>query len=401
MIAKTADRVIAAGDPLAAFWLTRPGVKRVLGVVPHVQAGERVQDVLPVLESDMRVQVMLSTPATGYRWSGIDDYVRRLDGLVIPWQQAVSTRFDLVLAACDWGVSELDGPVLSMPHGASSVGSRIGHDGDARRHNLSRDRLTRGGEVVPAALALATDDEELVLARDCPEALSAAVVAGDPSFDRVLAGLPYREAYRRALGAAPGQRIVVATSTWSEHSLFGTDPSIFLRLVKELPRSEYLVVAVLHPFIWHGHSRRQIRAWLAPARELGLVVLPPEEGWRAALVAADRVVGDLGSVFVYALALGVPALMDTAGLAAVRPGSPARLAARIAAPLRPDQPLAPQVDQARPPTDDERAAVARTITTRPGRALSILREACYGLLGLDQPVHGVPVFPALLPKPIE
>jgi len=397
----TADRVIAAGDRVADFWMSRPGVKKILAPAPHVQAGERVFDVLPALESDLRVQVMLSVPETGYRWAGIDEYVRRLDALVVPWRQAVSTRFDLVLAACTWGVAELDGPVVLMPHGAGSAGSRIAFGGDLRRHGLHREQLMRGSDVVPAALALATDDEKLLLAEACPEALPRSVVAGDPSFDRMLAGLPYRDAYRRALGAAPGQRVVVATSTWSRHSLFGTDPAVFPRLVEELPRPEYLVVAVLHPFIWHGYGRRQVLAWLARARELGLVVLPPEEAWRAALVAADVALGDHGSVLQYAAALGVPALMSTASLAGVRPGSLAELLARTVAPLHLDRPLAPQVMRAEALADGERAAVVRAITARPGEALTILRRTCYELLGLDQPTHGVPVSPARVPEPIE
>ncbi len=395
------DRVMAAGDRLAEFWMSRPGVKRVLAVVPHVQAGERVFDVLPGLESDLRVQVMLSIPETGYRWAGIDEYVRRLDALVIPWRQAVSTRFDLVLAACTWGVAELDGPVVLMPHGAGSAGSKIAFGGDVQRHGLHREHLMRGSDVVPAALALATDDEKLLLAQSCPEALPRSIVAGDPSFDRMLAGRPYRDAYRRALGASPGQRVVVATSTWSRHSLFGTDPTVFFQLVEELPRPEYLVVAILHPFIWHGYSRRQVLAWLARARELGLVVLPPEEAWRAALVAADVVAGDHGSALQYAAGLGVPTLMNTASVAGVRQGSLAELLSRTAAPLRLGHPLAPQVMRAEALTDGERAEVVRAITARPGQALTILRRTCYGLMGLDEPAHGVPVSPARLPEPIE
>ncbi|RSM58999.1 hypothetical protein DMH03_24220 [Amycolatopsis sp. WAC 01376] len=394
-------RVIAAGDRVADFWMSLPGVKRILVVVPHVQAGERLLDILPALESDMRIQVMLSTPETGYRWAGIGEYVRRFDGLVIPWRQAVSTRFDLVLAACDWGLAELDGPVVLMPHGVGSLGSRIGYDGDVRRHGLHRDHLMRGDDVIPAALALATDDEKLVLAETCPEALPGAVVAGDPSFDRMLAGRPYRDAYRHALGASTGQRIVVVSSTWSKHSLFGTDPTIFARLVEELPQPDHLVVAVLHPFVWHAYSRRQVLAWLSGPRERGLVLLPPEEGWRAALAAADLAVGDLGSVLQYAAGLGLPTLMSAGSLDGVRAGSPADLVSRIAAPLRLDRPLAPQVYRAKPPTDLKRAEVVRTITGRPGQALTILRETCYALLGLDQPAHRVPVSPALLPEPIE
>ncbi len=208
--------------------------------------------------------------------------------VVIPWRQAVSTRFDLILAARTWGVAELDGPVVLMPHGAGSAGSKIGLGSD--RHSLHRAHLMRDGQVVPAALALATDDEKLMLAGASLDALPRSVVAGDPSFDRMLAGKPYRDAYRRALGASPGQRVLVATSTWSRHSLFGSEPAVF-RLAEELPWWECLVVAVLHPFIWHGYGRRQVLEWLARARELGLVVLPPEEAWRAAVVAA----GDHGS----------------------------------------------------------------------------------------------------------
>ncbi|MFD5248348.1 hypothetical protein ACFWIW_27670 [Amycolatopsis sp. NPDC058340] len=380
--------------------MSRSGVKRVLVVVPHVQAGERLLDILPALESDMRIQVMISTPETGYRWSGIEEYVRRLDGLVIPWHQAVSTRFDVVLAACHWGLAELDGPVVLMPHGVGSLGSRIGYDGDADRHNLHRDHLMLGDDVIPTVLALATDEERAVLGEACAEALPGAVVAGDPSFDRMLAGLPYRDVYREALGAEPGQRIVLVSSTWSKHSLFGADPAIFARLAEELPRPEYLVVAVLHPFVWHAYSRRQVLAWLARAREAGLVVLPPEEGWRAALAAADVAVGDLGSVLQYAVGLGVPTVMSTCSLAGVRPGSPAEMVSRIAVPLRLDRPLAPQVSRAGPPADAERERVVRTITGRPGQALSLLRGTCYALLGLDQPSHGVPVSPASLPEPI-
>ncbi|MFJ8912681.1 hypothetical protein [Amycolatopsis sp. NPDC102389] len=395
-----APRVIAPGDPIAEFWMSRPGLKRVLIVIPHLQAGERLLDVLPALESDMRVQVMISTPETGYRWSGIREYVRRLEGLVIPWHQAVNTRFDLILGACNWGLAELDGPILLMGHGAGSLGSRIGHDGDVDRHNLHRDHLMLGDAVIPTVLALATDDEKGALGEACAEALPGAVVAGDPSFDRMLAGRPYREAYREALGAAPGQRIVVVSSTWSKHSLFGSDPTVFARLAEELPRPEHLVVAVLHPFVWHGYGRRQVLAWLAGAREAGLVVLPPEEGWRAALAVADVAVGDLGSVLQYAAGLGVPTLMSTCSLDGVRPGSPAELVSRIAAPLRLDRPLAPQVSRAEPPTDGEREQVVRTITGRPGQALNILRGTCYALLGLAQPSHKVPVSPASLPEPI-
>ncbi|MFI9812563.1 hypothetical protein [Saccharothrix variisporea] len=395
------SRVIASGDPVAEYWMSRRGSRRVLVVAPHLQAVTRLMDVVPVLESDFRVQVMLTVPETGYRWAGVEEHVRGLGCLTIPWHQAVDTRFDLALAACDWGVADLDAPVLLMSHGAGSVRSRISPHRDPAGHGLHAGRLVRGGEVVPAALALATDHEVAVLAGSCAAALPRAVVAGDPSYDRLLAGRPYRDVYRRALGAKPGQRVVVVTSTWSEHSLYGNDPLVLDRLVGELPAEEHLVVAVLHPFIWHGYGRRQVLAWLAAARARGLVVLPPEEGWRAALVAADLAVGDHGSVLQYAAASGVPSLMNVGSLVDVRRGSTAEVLSRVAAPLHLDRPLLPQVRRAiERGAGTGHAELAARITSRPGQALGILRRTSYRLLGLEEPAHAVPVAAVPAPRPL-
>ena len=70
------------------------------------------------------------------------------------------------------------------------------------------------------------------------------------------------------------------------------------------------MVAALHPNIWALHGRRQVLAWLADHMAAGLGVVPPQEGWRAALVGADVVIGDHGSVTRYGAALGVPVLMN-------------------------------------------------------------------------------------------
>lgn len=194
---------------------------------------------------------------------------------------------------------------------------------------------------------------------------------------------------------------MLGASTWSRHGLFGGDPGLFSRLMDELPPQDHLVVAVLHPFIWHGYGRRQVLAWLGEARERGLVVLPPEEGWRAGVVAADVVATDHGSVGQYAAALGVRTLMSARCSSDVRPGSTAELVARISTPLHPDRPLRPQVERAlERPVDPRHAEVAARITSRPGAALTILRRELYGVLGLDEPVRALPVSPVPLPVPI-
>jgi hypothetical protein len=382
------SKVITTGDAVSSFWMSRPDVKTVLIIVPHLQALNRILDVLPALEADYRVQVVLTVPATGYHWAGVEEHLLEEGFLVLPWQQAVAARFDLAVAACHWGTADVLSPVVQMSHGPAV-------------HDLTPEKLMCDGRVIPAKLALATDAEMTVVRESCPEAASVAVVSGDPTLDRMRASLPFVDGYREALEAQPKQHIVLAASTWSSYGLFGSDMSFFTRLVEQLPADDYRVVAVLHPFIWNGYGRRQVLSWLGEARERGLVVLPPEQGWAAAGVVADVTVGDHGSVTQYAAALGVPTLMSTRCLPDVRPGSTADLLSRIATPLHVDHMLLPQVRHALElPRDDRYAEVAARITGRPGQALAILRQQFYGLLGMPEPSHGVSVAPVPLPKPI-
>ncbi|MEV7490801.1 hypothetical protein AB0O08_08530 [Streptomyces anulatus] len=162
------------------------------------------------------------------------------------------------------------------------------------------------------------------------------MLAGDPCFDRMLAARPYRDRFRRALGVGRGQRLVLLNSTWSPQSLLGDGegegaggtggddalPALLPRLASELPADEYRVAAVLHPNIWHGHGPGQIRAWLDRARRAGLALIDPLEDWRQALLAADVVIGDHGSVTYYAAALGTPVLLGAAPLDSLDPDAP-------------------------------------------------------------------------------
>ncbi|WP_399029914.1 hypothetical protein [Streptomyces sp. 15-116A] len=124
----------------------------------------------------------------------------------------------------------------------------------------------------------------------CPEAAPTAVLAGDPCYDRILAALPHRDRFRRALGVAAGQRLVVVSSTWAPRSLFGGTasdlddllPWLLSRLPAELPADEYRTAAVLHPNIWYGHGPGQVqrRAYVDAARVVGVAAAgqAPEAG---------------------------------------------------------------------------------------------------------------------------
>ncbi|HWO64545.1 MAG TPA: hypothetical protein VNO31_31370, partial [Umezawaea sp.] len=327
--------------------VTVAGCRTVLVVVPHPAAGTRlISDVIPLLRNDNRVQVIFSVSETGKLWHGTEEFVRRQGGLVVPWHQAVENEFDLVLAAGYNDLEQVHGRVLLLPHGASSLASRkFGrHAGKASipLPGLSRETLVHRGRLLPSAIALTHDDEVAALRESCPEALGTAVVVGDVCLDRMVASAPRRGDYRRALGVADDQRLVTISSTWSRDSTFGTWFELCGRLLDELPRRDHRVAAILHPNIWAVHGAWQVRAWLDDHVAAGLLLIPPDEGWRATTIASDLVLGDHGSTTQYAAAIGTPVLLAAFPQDDVREGSPADVLARTAPKLDPDGLLLPQ-----------------------------------------------------------
>lgn len=364
--------VKAPGNPAARNWMTRTGCRTVLVVVPHITAGTRLADLLPLLEADPRVQVQFTIPATADTWPGVEEYVRGAGGVVLPWHQVLRTRFDLALASSFSGIDSLRAPVLVVPHGFGGGRSRRSpwttiHDTGRVQ---PRDVLMRDGRVVPAAVVVAHDSDAHRMRAGCPEAADRIVVAGDPCFDRLRASQPLRGRYRDALGVRDDQRLVLLSSTWSEYSLFGGDQEVWARVLTELPADRYRVVAALHPNIWSVHGRRQVLAWLADHMAAGLAVVPPEEGWRAALVAADYVLGDHGSVTQYGAALGVPVLMSAAAAPDVPDGGSAALLRQLCQILDPELDLEKQLAHA---TGSHGAELAEHVSSCHGQSAAILR----------------------------
>jgi hypothetical protein len=396
-------------DPADQHLLTRRGTKSVLVLVPHLVAGTRLLDLLPLLEADHRIQVTFTNPHDDDNWHATHDFLHAHGGAVLPWAQARRSHLDLVLASSVAGLDQLAAPTLLVPHGGGFGQYRNGSPPGTTftqppqlRTNLGPDQLMREGRLRADAIVLVHDREHALLADVCPQALPAAVVAGDIALDRLTASLPYRHQYRRALGATDVQEVVVVTSTWSPRSAFGRHPDMFDRIVAELPRDRYRVVAALHPQIWSHHSPWQLRSWLADALRAGLTLLPPEEGWRAALVAADHVIGDYGSVTGYGAATGASILLADTPDRQLLPGTPTEILARHAPRWQLDQPLEPQLDAAAQARDAAGLPqlIRELLTSRPGQAGHLLRHTLYGLLDLPEPARAVPVSPVPLPKPV-
>src|SRR5260370_26306751 len=112
-------------------------------------------------------------------------------------------------------------------------------------------------------------------------------------------------------------------------------------MMRELPADSYQVAAILHPNAWHWHSPRQVRAWHAENMRRGLLLIPPEEGWRAVLAAADVIVGDHGSVTYYGASTGVPVLLAAFPSEHPPPGSPIADPAPAPPPPPPGRPYPP------------------------------------------------------------
>ncbi|GLF96572.1 hypothetical protein [Streptomyces yaizuensis] len=394
-------------------WLTLPNCKKVLFVVHTEVYGQRLRDLLPLLESDLRVQVGFTIAPHAFN-PGAERSLRSLGGAVLPWEEALRTTFDLVLAAGSQGVDKLRGPLIRLPHGAGHMKlSRLTDDRDpgeagagagAERAvgGLGRKYLVRDGRVVPRALALAHRDDLVTLERSCPEALPIAEVVGDATYDRITASRPLRRRYRAALGLRRGQRLVLFCSTWGTGSSFNRLDALLPRLRTELPPDRYRAAVLVHPNVWSGHGEWQVRSWLAAARRQGVAVVPPEADWRTLLIAADHVVGDHGSVTLYSTLTRAAPLLARFPAEDVDPASPGAELARIAPALSPSHPLTEQLAYARAAARaaaPEYARIGRRISSEPGRSGRNTRRLMYRLLGLGEPAYE-PVLPPLpLPEP--
>ena len=389
--------------PDAPRWRTRAPHATVLVVVDTVTSGQRLLEVVRLFEADFRVQVVFTSPNGSVFANGVREFLSGIGALVVPWRQAVDHPFTLALAAGHAGIHELHCPVVLLPHGAGfnklvSAGQYGRKAGGREVYGLGAQRLMRDGVLIPAALVLAHEEERARLAKGCPQALPSAVVVGDPSYDRIAASLPLRYAYRDALGIAPGRKLVTVATTWGSSSLLDRVPELPGRLVAELPRDEYQVIALAHPNAWFGHGRWQITAWLTDALRGGLGLVPPEADWRSVLVASDLVIGDHGSVSLYATAAGVPVMFATPLSADVDPASPMGELGSVAPRLSARRSLAAQLARLTPDyRREDYARVAARITSKPGRFAPAMRKLLYRHLHLDQPSAAPSVEPAPLP----
>ncbi|MFI5611261.1 hypothetical protein [Amycolatopsis sp. NPDC051903] len=249
------------------------------------------------------------------------------------------------------------------------------------------------GVVVPTHIVLSHSEQLDRLRRSCPPAADRAVVAGDPCLDRLRDSFSLREAYRQSFGVRTGQKVVFVSSTWGPDSLYGQEPGLPARIARNLPIDEFVVLLALHPNIRQGHFPWQLRMWLEDSRRSGIGVLPREDLWQQAAIAADVTIGDHGSVTFYSACLGTPVLLATAPHEAVDAASPIAALLR-AAPRLGDGDLAEQLTATlnRPAPLQ---AVTDLATSVPGGSATRLLTLGYRTLrlSLPDPAPTLPDFP--------
>ena len=383
--------------PEAPNWVTIDPDRVVLIVLRTIATVSWLLEILSELVPDPRIQVVFTMDEDGSAFEeGVFDALREAQGRFIPWSQAINTEFDLAIAASHNGSLErLRSPLLMTSHGIGFGKTKTIPDDGVPPLPQASGRHRRRATV---ALSHAEQIQQWGKAND---EFQTAVI-GDPWIDRLQASLPQRPRYRKALRAGGEQKVVVVSSTWRKRSLLAKQPDLLARLVGALPADEYRVAAIVHPNVWSGHGPWQVRAWLKEATEGGLMLLPPRGGWRGALVAADCLIGDHGSVTFYAAALGIPVLLGTYGAAEMTPGTPLEEFGRRAPRLDPDAPLRKQVEAAEWNLDPERYAdLARRCFANPGQAMQRLRDVIYDLIDLNPPDRLPRVSAVPLPCPYE
>lgn len=375
---------------------------RVVLVAVHTVASlMRLEDIVPLLEIDRRVQLVY-TQVPDQLGHGVHQRLQALDVKVIPWEEAQRQDFDLAISASLHQMERVNATFrFAVPHGAGfnklwPLTDWNGDKNDRPVYGLDRRSLLRNGRRVFDALVLPHQDNLNTLRRQCPESLPAAVLAGDPCLDRLTASLPDRDRYRELLGVRRGQVLVAVASTWGQRSLFATHHELLVRLPAELP-ANHRVIATLHPAIWAEHSARQVRAWVREARDAGVDLIDVGEDWRGLVSAADLLIADHSSISVYAAAVGVPLLLSHFAADEVAPDSIISEIAKVSPILDHAQPLYEQLYSARMTSSVQWVAAAERVSAARGSSAMILRQSLYELLDLTEP--DLPVQWAKVPAP--
>ncbi|NVI92987.1 hypothetical protein [Actinomadura sp. BRA 177] len=333
-------RALCGFDP---GWWGRLGDRRtVLVVVGSPVPGQPALDVARLAGSDPRLRVLFAA-APGPSSTAVEVMLKDAGAAPLPWTELADGDAGLVVTAHRVPACPPGAPLIALP---GTIPAEVKH------------------RPAPAVFTYAHH-------LDRPPDAEDGHVVGDSDHDRLVASLPLRDFYRRALGVGGRRGLVVVALPAAGPCTCQRSPDVVRRLLAELPSDRYLVLGLPEP----GGDRCP---GLAVHLRAGLSLMPPEADWRAALVAADWIIGPPGPVTRYGTVIGVPVLIT-----GPPPGDALRLlAVRLAA----HRPVRPQLTEAAARWRPERVRpVLGRITSEPGRFDRNIRSLMYGLLRLPQP----------------
>lgn len=339
-------RALTGFDP---GWWGRLGDRRtVLVVVGSPVPGQPALDVARLAGTDPRLRVLFAA-APGPSSAAVEVMLKDAGAAPLRWSELADGDVGLVVTAHRIPARPPGAPLIALP---GTIPAEVAHRPAPAEftyaHRLDRPPDTEDGHVI-----------------------------GDSDHDRIVASLPLRDFYRRALGVGGGRGLVVVALPAGGGAGACTrcgSLDVVRRLLAELPPDRYQVLGVPDP----AGDRCPEGPGLAVLLRDGLGLMPPEADWRAALVAADWIIGPPGPVTRYGTITGVPVVVT-----GPPPGDALRLlAVRLAA----HRPVRPQLTEAAARWRPERVRpVAGRITSEPGRFARNVRSLMYGLLRLPQP----------------
>ncbi len=349
-----------------------------LGVVRTWTSAIKLLEVCRLFQDDQRIRFTF-TVDRGSRFSaGVEELLARAEAHHTPWENVPQLNYALAITASEnIDFDHVSGPVLVLPHGVG-FHKYVPDSGSAgtRLSGLIPSAALRSGRVL---MALSHPSQQQQLHDADPLTDGQTVLVGDPQFEQLLRSEPHRDHYRAALGVT-GRKFVLISSTWGETSLIGRRPRLPAELLAALDYDAAAVGLVLHPNVWSRYRPFQIHSWFAAAEDAGLLLLPPERGWQAAIVAADVVIGDHGSVSLLAAATGRPLLLGAFGTEVV-PGTSAELLGQHASRLNWNQPLRDQIEAAE--TQPWQQDLAERTFANPHGATAELHALVLRLAGLE------------------
>ncbi|WP_225729167.1 MULTISPECIES: hypothetical protein [unclassified Nocardia] len=367
-------------------WLTfGPDQYVVLAVARTLTSAYRLLEAVHWFRDDFRVRLVFTVDESSAFSTGVRELLRESGADLVAWSRIEDRSFDYHLALTaseNIDFSALRAHTILLPHGLG-FNKYVPNGKALRLAGLPPHSAIRAGKVT---ISLSHREQREQLAAIGPDIAPATEVVGDPTLDRLRASRPLRALYREAFGTGDRTLIVIA-STWGEHSAIARWRTLPVRLLSDLDADAYQVLLVLHPNIWSRYGRLQIEVWLSAALAAGLILMPPESGWHAALIAADQVITDHGSLGLFAAALDKPLLM-AGGTAETVTGTPVAALTEAAEELRPGDDLVRQLDDARkrhvPGQFDD---ITDRVFDRVGEATRNIQRLIYRRLGITAPAH--------------